>query len=163
MTEFFTRLTAIAHNKAWHKSNPGILRVGIAVGFMATAFMASELMHYLLVPDLGQHRERMVAEGVSALLIGWLASALVRIITERRQVTVARLEVIAEMNHHIRNALTAISLSASTIPNEQSVRVIRESVDRIEWTLREILPRERPIAEQQRRRLFQSGWKKANG
>ena len=147
MTEFSAGWGAIAENKLWHKTSPKVRLVGIAAGFIVAAFFVSELMYYLLVPDLGRHGERMMAEGLSALIIGCLAAALFRITTERKQLTVARLQVISEMNHHIRNALTAISLSAHLIPNQQSVRVIQESVDRIEWTLREILPRERPVPE----------------
>jgi signal transduction histidine kinase len=163
MTEFSARWEAFVENKVWRKTSSKMLVIGITVGFIGAAFLVSELMYYLLVPDLGRHGERIMAEGVSALIIGGLAAALFRIIIERKQVTVARLQVISEMNHHIRNALTAISLSAHLIPNQQSVRVIQESVERIEWALREILPRERPVPDQQRQNLFQLGWKKGNG
>ena len=39
----------------------------VALGFTALGFLVVEGMHYLLVPDLGRHGERMVAEGVSAI------------------------------------------------------------------------------------------------
>ena len=64
-----------------------------------------------------------------------------------------RMQVISEMNHHIRNALGAISLTTDSIQNQQCVRVISESVDRIEWTLREILLRRKPISEKEVDRL----------
>ncbi|HYL94943.1 MAG TPA: hypothetical protein VET69_03975 [Terriglobales bacterium] len=57
----------------------------------------------------------------------------------------ARLQVIAELNHHVRNAL--ISLSAYITRDEEAIGRIMKGVDRIDWALREILPRERfPIA-----------------
>lgn len=62
----------------------------------------------------------------------------------------ARMQVIAEMNHHIRNALTPVSLSVDAIDNQQLNRVISEAVNRIEWALREILPRETPLREEHR-------------
>jgi hypothetical protein len=63
------------------------------------------------------------------------------------------MQVIAEMNHHIRNALAPIALSVGTIENQQLIRAISEGVDRIDWALREILPREMPLREEQRDRL----------
>jgi signal transduction histidine kinase len=134
----------------------------VAVGFGVIVFLVIEFMHYLLVPDLGRHGERMVAEGVSALIVGCLAAMLFRSAREHRQATRARLQVIAEMNHHIRNALTPISLSAYVVQDQQSIRVISEGVERIEWALREILPRQRPLTEQERNRLFYFEWRKGH-
>src|SRR5258708_5700639 len=51
-----------------------------------------------------------------------------------------RLEVIQLMNHHVRNALQVIALSPHSKQREDSVVMIQESVARIEWALREILP-----------------------
>lgn len=128
--------------------------VWVALGFAIVAFLVSELMHYLLVPDLGRHAERMVAEGVSAIIVGCLATQLLGSVLERRRILLARLQVIEEMNHHIRNALTVIALSADAIENQQSVRIISEGVGRIQWALREILPRDHPVPNQERNRIF---------
>jgi hypothetical protein len=115
-------------------------------------------MHYVLVPDIGRSRERVLAEGFSALIVTFLTAKLVHIARERHRLTVARMQVIAEMNHHIRNALSPISLSLDATENEHLKRVISESVDRIDWALREILPREIPLEEEQRHQMgyFQS-------
>ena len=131
----------------------------IAVGFAVLVFLVSEFMHYLLVPELGRHEERMLAEGGAALIVGSLVGFLFRTFTKLRQATVARLQVIAEMNHHIRNALAAISLSTYVLHNEQAMRIIGEAVDRIEWTLREILPRQTPMPESGRY-IHGANWRK---
>lgn len=120
------------------------LPILMALGFAVFAFLISELMHFLLVPELGRHAERVVAEGVAALIVGALAAFLFRTVMRLRETTFARLQVIAEMNHHIRNALATISLSTYVIQDQKSVRFISEAVNRIEWALREILPREQP-------------------
>ncbi len=130
------------------------LLVWVGFSFAAVAFLVSELMHYLLVPDLGRHLERTVAEGVSSFIVGCLATQLFRSVLERRCILGARLQVIEEMNHHIRNALAAISLSADTIQNQQSVRIIAEGVEHIQWALCEILPRDHPVPDQEGNRLF---------
>jgi hypothetical protein len=58
----------------------------------------------------------------------------------RRRRIRERLEVIELMNHHVRNALQIIALSPHSKEREESLVMIRESVARIEWALREILP-----------------------
>ena|ERR1700683_3060475 len=124
--------------------------VGVAMGVWLVSFLATELMHYWLVPDLGRHQERLLAEGLSALIVSCLVAKLASVTRERHRLTMARMQVISEMNHHIRNALAPISLSVDAIENQQLIRVISDGVDRIEWALREILPREVPLAEEQR-------------
>jgi len=50
--------------------------------------------------------------------------------------------VIAEMNHHIRNALQIIIYSASkaSASDRDEADELRDAVKRIEWALREVLP-----------------------
>ncbi len=115
----------------------------VIVGFAMAAFLVTELMHYLLVPDLGPYRERIMAEGGSALILGMLAAKLLYNAYNARQQALARLQVIAALNHHVRNALEVISLSAYITHDEEAIRRITEGVNRIDWALREILPRER--------------------
>lgn len=119
--------------------------VALLVGL--ASFAATEFMHYLLVPDIGRRWERWLAEGVSALVVALLTGKLMHAANQRRQAALLRMQVISEMNHHIRNALAAIALSADSIENQQCMHVISESVDRIEWSLREILLRKTPLPE----------------
>ena len=119
----------------------------VMASFAVAAFLITELMHYLLVPDLGPFRERIMAEAGSALILGMLAAKLLHHAYKARQHALARLQVIAELNHHVRNALEVICLSAYITHDEEAIRRITEGVNRIDWALREILPRERvPIA-----------------
>jgi signal transduction histidine kinase len=60
---------------------------------------------------------------------------------ERRQAIRRRLEVIAETNHHIRNSLYVISLSTHSSQDQEMVKLIEDSLQRIDWTLKQILPR----------------------
>jgi hypothetical protein len=56
----------------------------------------------------------------------------------------ARMKTIAELNHHIRNALQVIKFwGAQHRPalDAMQLQLINDSVDRIEWALREVLPR----------------------
>jgi hypothetical protein len=119
-------------------------------GVGLVSFLAIEFMHYQLVPDLGRPGERLPAEGVSAVVVGLLTARLVHAANQWREAALLRMQVISEMNHHIRNALSSISLTAESTNNQPCIRVISESVDRIEWTLREVLLRRKPLQEKER-------------
>jgi len=125
----------------------------VSVGIGVASFLATEFMHYMLVTDLGRRSERLVAEGVSAVLVTMLTVRLMEASNQRREATLLRMQVISEMNLHIRSALAAISLSTEEIQNQQCVRVISRSIDRIEWALREILLRAKPRQEKEQARL----------
>jgi hypothetical protein len=58
----------------------------------------------------------------------------------------ARMRMIAEMNHHVRNALTAISLSVYAKNDPQLEQTTREAIQRIDWALREVLPHPEGVA-----------------
>ena len=80
---------------------------------------------------------------VDDLLVGIAAGAMV-FAYERHQhkLVLARMRVIAEMNHHVRNALQPIIYSPFLKEQAEQVRIIQEGTRRIEWALREVLPRE---------------------
>lgn len=49
--------------------------------------------------------------------------------------------IIADMNHHTRNALQVIvSRSVLSMADSAAIEDIRQAVGRIDWCLREILP-----------------------
>ncbi len=81
----------------------------------------------------------VLSNGLTGIAAGLLYFQITRIERERQAVTQARLRTIAEMNHHIRNALQVISYAGVTQDRDASVELIRSSVERIEWALREVL------------------------
>ncbi len=107
----------------------------------------------LLVSIVGYGFDRLLAkDGVTRTDILLTSSALTGIVAgclfytlsnnelQRRRLVRERLRTIAEMNHHIRNALQIITYATATDNGEASVEMIRSSVERIEWALREVLP-----------------------
>ena len=147
--------TSVSRDRSKSQIEPASWRfmAGAALGVAAVSFLVTELLRYLLVPDIGRIRERLLAEALTALIVGCLTAKLVQITRERHRLIMARMQVIAEMNHHIRNALSPVSLSLDATENEQLKTVISGAVDRIDWALREILPREIPLGVEQRRKL----------
>jgi len=113
----------------------------------------------------------LVQEGVKRVDILIESNALTGIVTavffyyltnyerERRKMVRQRLTTIAEMNHHIRNALQVITYAASSQTRGDSVKLIGSSVERIEWSLREVLPgyASAPSASEERHQITHAG------
>jgi signal transduction histidine kinase len=108
----------------------------------SVVFLIGATLDWLLVHE---HQSRMVAISFSDTLTAAIAGVLVfRILQyerERRERLRQKLEIIAQMNHHIRNALQVISLSTVSAADKEHLQAIRESMNRIQWALREILPK----------------------
>ncbi len=81
----------------------------------------------------------LTSNALTGIVAGFLFFSLINYERLRRKLLQQRLATIAEMNHHIRNALQVITY-ATAADNEESVKLIRNSVERIEWALREVLP-----------------------
>jgi hypothetical protein len=112
--------------------------------FGATILFASfgmgEAVYRLLFSEFDGITDRIPIELLFGLVFAWLATKFVGGVYKNRKQRSARLNFISDRNHHIRGALEGISPLAHPAKNQQSIRVIREEVDRIEWALKEILP-----------------------
>jgi hypothetical protein len=78
---------------------------------------------------------------VAAVVATLLFYRMLRHERERRQAIRRRLETIGDINHHIRNALHTIALTSGVPQNEETVKAIDGSLHRVDWALREILPK----------------------
>ena len=77
------------------------------------------------------------------LLTGIVAAGLVFIyLEERRRRTMNRVEEIAFLNHHIRNALTAINLSRYAGDDSVRLEIVADASRRIEGALRKMSEQE---------------------
>lgn len=77
---------------------------------------------------------------LDAAALGLLTGSIAWVYQRRRNRDLAeRLEVIADMNHHIRNDLQVIQYSAYMTKDKQHIQRIEESLGRIDWALREVL------------------------
>ncbi|MGB8063866.1 MAG: hypothetical protein WCF26_18375 [Candidatus Sulfotelmatobacter sp.] len=141
-------------DRSRRRESSGILRVSLGLGLIS--LLATEFMHSLLVPYLGRRWERLSAESVSGAVVALLTFKLMQIANRRREAALLRMQVISEMNHHIRDALAVISLSIEPLENRQCIGVISQSVDHIEWALREILLRNKPLPEDRQPAYFPS-------
>jgi hypothetical protein len=82
---------------------------------------------------------------LASMAIGFLLYKVQRDERKRREDLEKRLKLIAELNHHVRNALATIELSAYSTKDRKTMEVISESVSRVSWALHEFLPEERGL------------------
>ena len=113
-------------------------RVGFSFLLGFSLFVLGALLQGLL------HQRGITGLGVYVddLVLGVMAGLVVFVYEQRRSKDIRqKLEVISAMNHHVRNALQTISYVPYTEQAKQ-ILLIQQSVNRIQWALREILPGE---------------------
>jgi hypothetical protein len=112
---------------------------GVTVLFAALGM--GEAVYRVLFSEFDGATDRLPIEALFGLVFAWLAIRFVGDVYRNRKARRARLNFIWARNHQIRGALEGITPLAHPVKNQQSIRVIREEVDRIEEALKEILPR----------------------
>jgi len=113
----------------------------LAVFCAVLVFLISSAADLLMLKEHETARLTIeLSDGVSSVAIAMLSYKLIRLNQDRRRRLRQRVEVIADMNHHVRNALQVISLTSHGKDKEE-IATIRESVNRIQWALRELLPK----------------------
>jgi hypothetical protein len=113
--------------------------------FGATVLFAAlgmgEAVYRLLFSEFDGATDRLPIEAFFGFVFAWLATKFVSNAYRNRKERSARLRFIWTRNHQIRGALEGITPLAHPARNQQSIRVIREEVDKIELALKEILSR----------------------
>ena len=109
--------------------------------FVIIVGAAGLLFDRLLIREGASRLDLMIASNaLTGCVAGILLLQIVRRERERRAVIRERLQIVSEMNHHIRNALQVISFFVSKEKDQETVEMVRSSVDRIQWALKEVLP-----------------------
>jgi hypothetical protein len=77
-----------------------------------------------------------ILEGAVAAVVSGVV--LVRMQARRRELLI-RMQIVEDVNHHVRNALTAITLSSSLRADPELNAQVRDACDRIDWVLSDTL------------------------
>ena len=90
---------------------------------------------------LVHHASRIYASDLYTCVIASIFSYLLMIYEKRRRMILARrMAIAAEVNHHIRNALSAIIYSTSVRRDQPLQATLKDATDRIDWVLTTVLP-----------------------
>ncbi len=109
-----------------------VFTVNLVLDFVVADFAESSAIGYV------------VSDAVAALIATFLLLRSITLHNERREAVRRQLYLVAEMNHHVRNALDAIRMSAALTRDREAINIISDEVNRIEWALREVLGAEGP-------------------
>jgi len=119
----------------------GLLSIIVAIIVSAIGFV----LDYVLAKEgLSRFGMLIFSNGLTGIFAGGLFYELAREERARGDLVRARMKTIAELNHHIRNALQVIRFLGGQRQqglDAMQLQLINDSVDRIEWALREVLPR----------------------
>lgn len=101
-------------------------------------------LHYYIDQAFIVYGLSAVDRAIDDLVIGFLVGTALFFVmvlrSERESRVQERLILIAELNHHVRNALTTIVLYAEYPDLKQRLLSTTQAVERIEWVLRELVP-----------------------
>jgi hypothetical protein len=123
--------------------NPQLPSLARRLGISLSIGLVFAMIGASVEAEVGAH-SLLSMDSFDDLLIGFLTAGVIFAYEQRRyRTTMEKIQMISAMNHHVRNALQAISYSPYA-EHEKQMKLIAESVSRIEWALREILPGEIP-------------------
>jgi len=130
-------------NRVLRHSTPVLLGLTAALVFFAIDDFLDHLMLRLTSPNVALE----ISDAITAILIGALVAQVVLLYRQRQQQAQARVQRIAEMNHHVRNALQVITYWSLAEKEKRQVELVQDAVNRIQWALREVLPRDSDMQE----------------
>ena len=119
----------------------------VGVVLFGVSFLVDWVLFRLKIPVIST-----IADNIVIGICGALAAYIwVRYEAECHARTHEKMILIAELNHHIRNAVTLLGQSAALEDGPEKLRMIDEAVDRIDRVLTELVP---TAGEAQSPRLF---------
>ncbi len=123
---------------AWLDTKSVIAAVVAGVVLFAVSYAADAIMYSLKIPSA-----LAVTDNIAIAVVG-AAVVLIFLYHRHEQEVVARAKeraiIVAEMNHHIRNAMTPLVLGFSSDDVNERMRTLDQATDRVDHVLTDLLP-----------------------
>jgi hypothetical protein len=123
---------------AWLDSKNGMAALIAGIVLFAVSYVADAILYALNVPAALTVGDNL------AIAIAGAAVVLVFLVRHHENEVVARAKeraiIIAEMNHHIRNAMTPLVLGVSSEDINERLRTLDQATDRMDHVLTDLLP-----------------------
>ncbi|MGE5321438.1 MAG: hypothetical protein ACM3SW_01155 [Actinomycetota bacterium] len=122
-------------------------RSGLLTTIIAIVVFAVNLLQdvFLSAEGFSKWGTVILSDVITGAIAGALFYQFAKNEKNRRELIRERMRTVAELNHHIRNALQVIKFWGAQHQNcsldEMQIRLMKDSVERIEWALREVLPK----------------------
>jgi signal transduction histidine kinase len=119
---------------SWRNSYWLVILIAVLIGVLT--IVANVAMDWVTKGNLrGMLPSDVLDAAAAAALSGFV---LIRMQSHRREL-LGRMQIIEDVNHHVRNALTAITLSSSLREDPELNAKVRDACDRIDWVLHDVL------------------------
>ncbi|MDP9038353.1 MAG: hypothetical protein M3O02_03640 [Acidobacteriota bacterium] len=119
---------------AWTETYWVVILVALCIGLLVVLF--SLTIDRMLN---GEFRHIYASDWLEALAAAMLSgAALVRMQSRRRELLM-RMQIVEDVNHHVRNALTSIVFSASLRGDAELNAQVSDACARIDWVLSDVL------------------------
>ena len=138
---FETSRLQISVQQPWIVRISRVHRALVSFAVAASIFLSGGVLDWLVTHQYLPRISLMLAGAGVALAVGVLVFQILTDIQERYQAMLDRLRRIAELNHHIRNALQVIAYHNVPERSEREIQQVNKAVIRIESVLREVLPK----------------------
>ena len=119
---------------SWRNSYWVIALLAILIGALSIA--ASITLDWAIHDFVRQVFASDILEGIVAAVASGVV--LIRMQSRRRELLM-RMQIVEDVNHHVRNALTTITLSSSLRRDPQLNAQVKDACDRIDWVLNDAL------------------------
>ena len=137
---FETSRPQVSVQQPWIVRISRVHRALVSFAVAACIFLSGGVLDWLVVYQYLPRISLMLAGAAVALAVGALVFQILTDIQKRYQAVVDRLRRIAELNHHIRNALQVVVSTNVPERSERAIQQVNAAVIRIESVLREGLP-----------------------
>ena len=119
----------------WTSSYWFVALLALAVGFLAVAAsFGFDWMTY------GAIRRVYASDLLEATVAAVFSGAALLKLQARRRELLTRMQIVEDVNHHVRNALASVVLSASLREDEELNALVKDACERIDWVLNDVLP-----------------------
>ncbi len=116
-------------------------RIILSLALGAVAGAIEVLAHIYVISSTKHTALAALADAFAvATFVFLLTYVELSVVQERRLRVIRDLKTVAELNHHIRNALEMIQYAAFTSKDKTNQVIIIESIERIDRILRELYP-----------------------
>jgi hypothetical protein len=119
---------------SWKNSYWLVVLLALAIGLFAIA--SSIGIDWMIHGGVRRVYASDWFEGAAAALLSGVA--LLRMQARRRELIV-HMQIVEDVNHHVRNALTCIVLSTSLREDVELNARVRDACERIDWVLNDVL------------------------
>ncbi len=122
----------------WFVVSSPLQRTGLSAAIAASIFLAGGVLDWFVTREYLPRVSLMLGGAAIAMGVGLLSFQILTNIQTRYQMMLDRMQSVAELNHHIRNALQIIAYHNVPDRSDRAIQQVNAQVTRIHTALRAV-------------------------